>query len=536
MPDHERIRTAPKSVEISRTPREPESDPTLGIGVTTASGGPTAHRLVTIGDSLTHGFMSGAIHRTDLSWPAIVAFEMGLRADEFTFPVYEWPTGPGGLPFDLERLARGFNDRFGDRLDFWEVFSAVAWVRKYMDKIEDHWERDDGAGRPEGGPPLHNMAVYGWDLVDALVLNTAIVEDRIVPPGDDFLAQFVENHGSRAAWPVVQRAREGTDGSPRTVFEAAVEMGEQDGGIETLVVALGANNALGSVLSLEPSWTPDNYLETPLQDRLETKREYNVWQPPHFAEEWARVVAELQRVNARHVILTTIPAVTIAPIARGVAGKVRPQSRYFPHYTRPWITDNDFDPDRDPCLNELEARAIDSAIDAYNHTIIASVRTAREQNLDWYLFDMGGLLDRLAVRRYIQSPWTRPAWWTPYELPAALQQLEPLPNTRFFRADKSGRTDGGLISLDGVHPTTIGYGLVAQEIIKIMQLAGVTFQTRDGTARAGDVQVDFARLIASETLLNDPPAAISNTLGLLGWLDERLDWINRILPFMPNPL
>ena len=67
------------------------------------------HRLVTVGDSLTHGFMSAAIHRTDLSWPAITAFELGLSAEQFTFPTYEWPTGPGGLPLDLERLARSFD-------------------------------------------------------------------------------------------------------------------------------------------------------------------------------------------------------------------------------------------------------------------------------------------------------------------------------------------------------------------------------------------------------------------------------------------
>ena len=78
-------------------------------------------------------------------------------------------------------------------------------------------------------------------------------------------------------------------------------------------------------------------------------------------------------------------------------------------------------------------RAIDSAIDSYNETIIASVKAARRDGLDWYLFDMGAVLDRLATRRYIDSPWARPAWWTPYELPAALRRLDPVPTTRFFR-------------------------------------------------------------------------------------------------------
>src|SRR5436305_11288657 len=43
-------------------------------------GGECRNRLVTLGDSLTQGFKSGAIAETHLSWPMIVAYELGLRA------------------------------------------------------------------------------------------------------------------------------------------------------------------------------------------------------------------------------------------------------------------------------------------------------------------------------------------------------------------------------------------------------------------------------------------------------------------------
>ena len=538
MPEDVCDRRTPDEVVVRTSPRQPVlDDPTLGVPVPEPDGGEPAHRLVTLGDSLTHGFMSGAILRTDLSWPAIVAYELGLRENDFTFPTYEWPLGPGGLPLDLERVAREFAQRFGDRLDFWEIVSAAAWVFRHLDRIEDYWERGPGARVPDAGRPFHNMAVYGWDLLDALVLNADLVAARIEEPSDDALNQLVQSHGSRAAWPVLQRARRGgtPDGAARTVFEAARAMGD-DGGIETLVVALGANNALGSVLSLAPCWTPDDYLDAPPVERLERKAAFNVWRPSHFAAEWADVVARLRSISAEHVIVTTVPSVTIAPIARGVGGKVRPQSRYFPYYTRPWISDDDFNPQRDPHLTAEEARAIDSAIDAYNETIIESVRSARQDQHDWYVFDLAGLLDQLAARRYLHSSWTRPEWWRPYDLPVALQDLDPTPNTRFYRAGRSGRTDGGLISLDGVHPTTIAYGLVAREVMRIMTTAGVTFRDRSGVPRTGPVDVDFARLIAADTLINDPPAAVSNTLSLLGWLDDRLDWVNRMLPFLPNPL
>jgi hypothetical protein len=307
-------------------------------------------------------------------------------------------------------------------------------------------------------------------------------------------------------------------------------------GVETLVVMLGANNALGSVIHLGPKWSDDGYDAKRPADRLSAKRGYNVWRPKHFAADWQSLVERLRGIDAQHVIVATVPSVTIAPIARGVAGKVRPNSRYFPYYTRPWIDDDDFDAGRDPHLTEDEARAIDSTIDQFNETIIASVEMARRDGLDWYVFELGGLLDSLAVRRYIDSPWARPTWWEPYRLPPQIEALDPVPSTRFLRAGPDGRTDGGFFSLDGVHPTTIGYGVVAQEVIRVMQTAGVQFLDRTGQPRDGTVLVDFDRLLAADTLIKDPPAALTPTLALLGWLDERLDWTKRILPFAPNPL
>jgi hypothetical protein len=534
MADRRCERETPVEVEIHTEPRRPVTDPTLGITVPRGEERLAQHRLVTIGDSLTHGFMSAAVFRTDLSWPVLVAHELGLRPEQFRFPVYEWPTGPGGLPLDLERFARAFAKRFGPRLDFWEIASAALWAQSYLDDIEDHWERGEGSRTPPTGEPFHNMGVYGWDVLDSTLLTADVVSRRIGVPRDDVLAQLVEDANDRAAWVVLQKAR--TAHRARTVLEAAAAMSRAPAGIETLVVALGSNNALGSVLRLEPCWTPEDYLDLTPQQRLEAKKAFGVWRPSHFAAEWATLVERLRRVRAQHVVVATVPAVTIAPIARGVGRKVTPASRYFPYYTRPWIADDEFDPRRDPHLTAAEARAIDSAIDAYNATIIDSVEAARRDGLDWYLFDMAALLDRLAVRRYVESPWAQPEWWTPYELPPELQALDPVPNTRFFRSGPQGRTDGGLFSLDGVHPTTIGYGILAQEVIRVMELAGVVFAGLDGQPRDEPVGIDFGRLLQADTLVSDPPTAISPTLSLLAWLDQRLDWVRRLLPFVPSPL
>ncbi len=399
-------RAIPAEVHIRTSPREPETDPTLGIVVKPRDATPAKHRLVTIGDSLTQGFMSAAVFRTDLSWPAITAYELGLGLDEFQFPVYEWPTGPGGLPLDLERFARAFEKRYGDRLDFWEIIGAGLWTREYMDRVEDFWETGAGSGTPKSGPPFHNMAVYGWDVLDPQLTTATSVSDLLKrPPKDDLFDQLVDRHQARAAWPVVQRARRGS--RAQTVLEAAASMSKAREGIETLVVILGANNVLGSVVNLSPAWTPEDYATLPPEQRMVAKQGCNVFRPSAFAADWELLVEKLRAIKAQHVLIATVPSVTIAPIARGTYKKVTPQSRYFPHYTRPWITDDDFDPLRDPNITEDEARAIDSAVDAYNETIIASVAAARRDGLDWYLFDMGAILDRLATRRYIESPWAQ---------------------------------------------------------------------------------------------------------------------------------
>ena len=518
----------PKSVNINAEAPEPSTDPTFGIAVPRAVGGTPQHRLVTIGDSLTHGFQSAAIYNTQISWPRIVAWEMGWD-ESFRYPRYG---GPGGLPINLEYLIRQMERRFGEEISWWEFPVALFDLRELMDRIEDYWERGPGSQAVAYSAILHNLAVYGWDLRDALETTAPILMGRIQAPRDDFLSQVVENHNDRAALRVLASAQR--DKKALTVFEAAEAMGrdgttEKPGtgdGIETLVVMLGANNALGSVVQLRVTWS-----EKPACFNLEDKKDFTVWNPDHFIEELNAVVKQVQGIRARHVIFATVPHVTVAPVARGVGtGKFEPGSRYFPYYTRPWISDVAFDAADSPHITHAEARAVDSAIDQYNEAIVDAVKTNRQAGRDWYVLELAGLLDRLAQRRYISDPAARPEWWTPYPLPDVLAALQPPPTSRFFASDVKGRTEGGLFSLDGVHPTTIGYGIVAQEVIRIMELAGVRFFEGNGQkARAGPVAVNFRRLIELDTLISKPPVSLSADVRLLGWLDEHFGWLPRLL-------
>lgn len=531
MTDRLRDPKTPDEVIITTTPREPVSDPALGIDVAVHREGAPHHRLVCIGDSLTHGFQSGAVFNTELSYPAIIAHELGAF-DRFRYPTYP---GQGGLPLNIEFVLRELERHFGSELAWWELAPAAFRLRQILAGIEDWWERGPGAAPPNLRGINHNLGVYGWDLRDVLSRNADVCQAEIGAPTDALFRQIVENANERAALRVLQSAR-AEDGSALTPLGAAAALGAEgvtgpDGspsgtgdGIETLLVLLGANNALQTVTRLEVAWSEEGF------DDLERKSRFTAWRPSHFAQEFQHVVRQVERIRARHVIWGTVPHVTIAPIARGVAQKLRPRSRYFPYYTRPWISDRDFDAKRDPNITEQEARAVDCAIDQYNDAIVGSVESARRGRRDWYVLDLAGLLDRLAVRRYFEDPAARPEWWRPYELPPELAALTPPPDSRFLATNDKRRTAGGLFSLDGVHPTTVAYGIIAQEQINVMQLAGVRFNLPGGnTPRDEPVRVDFERLIRLDTLISDPPRSLNSDLQLIGWFDERADLFGRLL-------
>jgi len=179
-------------------------------------------------------------------------------------------------------------------------------------------------------------------------------------------------------------------------------------------------------------------------------------------------------------------------------------------------------PENYPHLTAEQARAVDSAIDQYNDAISGSVRNARKDGLDWRIVEIAGVLDRMAVRRYILDPDVLlPDWWTPHEMPQALRDaLGFTPDTRFLRSGPDGITEGGIFSLDGIHLTTTGHGIIAHECMEVMKQAGVRFLAADGSERA-DPQFDFARAAGCDTLLAQPPSSGLATLDLLGRLDDR---------------
>jgi hypothetical protein len=515
---------SPSELEIRWEAPEPllpdESDlgiAVAGVGAVAAGGVSPQHRLVTLGDSLTMGFKSLAITDTGLSWPAILAHTIGLSESEFTYPRFPGPVDCPGLPLNLEAIVRGIDAAgAGSPVGVRQVREAFA-VTAAVSHVKSYWEHGPGNVLPQPSASYHaNLAVYGWNVRDAYTYTigeaVAAVTSRSTAPAA--FSPIVSHDADRAMLIALQGPAVATRGAsdPTTMVDAARWLGD-NGGIDTLVVALGSNNALPSVITLRLEWSNGP-----------RSSGYTVSAPSDFDTDLGELRDRITEIDARRVIWATVPHATVAPLARGVGTKPS-GSRYFTRYTHAWITDAEFDPAVNPSLTGEQARAIDSAIDQYNYSIKRLVYAARtaDQPRDWLLLDMCGLLDRLAYRRYIESPDSRPSWWDAktYELPPALKMLTPRPDTRFFQSDASGRTQGGLVALDGMHPTTIGYGILAQEALDVMTHADATLPEQ--LAPRAPVQVDFARLVAADSLISDPPKSLTHDLGAVRFINEMID-------------
>jgi len=454
------------------------------------------HLLVTLGDSLTQGFLSGAVHRTELAYPVWVAAALGRR-EQFTVADFR---GEGGLPLNLERLLRKISAKMGKTLEWWDRVPALARAQAILDAVDGYWERGRGALPLAQPAPHHNLSVWGFELLDALTLSESACRRALPKPHADLSRQIPEMAMYRTARRVLNPSF-APESADWTALDCAGHLAEE-GGIENLVVALGTHNALGAMTSLavRPSESADLH-------RLAHERECNLWRPEHFATLFARLADEVDALGAARVFVATVPHVTIAPVTRGVSPNGGyPRDGYFEYYTRPWIWDDEFDPGAHPHLTGDAVRAVDRCVDAYNETIRREAAARR-----WHLFDVCALFDSIAFRRHRGQP---PFKW-PRALTVAVKanpRLSYLSNgngavhldTRFLRTDPERPgwlRQGGLFSLDGIHPTTIGYGLIADLLLKTMKQAG---------AAPKSAEIDWRAVLAADTLINDPPALLDD--------------------------
>jgi hypothetical protein len=518
-----RLPGTPDGFTITAEAPEPVLDPTLGVTVAPPPAGTpdAAVPLVALGDSITQGFMSLAVHDTAHSYPAFIADRLGLGAGRFRFPTYE---PHGGLPLNLEAAlaaAQAEDDHW------WEAPAALAALVAWARGVEQFWTTTQADHDPtfQPGPGLmHNLAVFGYTVLDAQRHRLSDIRLDTGPPSWNWLRPFTPHADARAALRVFHDAPD--DASLVDLVRAHAD----GGGIETLVIALGANNVLTTVIHREVVWSPDDLPSDDPSQRGESAS-WSACTPLRFQREWDLLMAALGEVDARHVLVLTVPHVTIVPLLHGFGDRLADDPRYFSWYSHVSL-EGRFDPTRDRCLSGAQAREIDCLIDSYNDHIKAAVLDRRRAGRDWRVVDVCGMLDRLAYRRYLagqpDQPDARPSWWDKvggaWPLPTELTALDPIPDTRYLQVDGTGtRRQGGLFSLDGVHPSTVGYALVSDHLLHIMRDAGVTIPPPAGGARPGDEITDFGAAIAADSLLTKPPRVIDDDRRIVGWAEQMVD-------------
>ncbi len=460
------------------------------------------HKLVVLGDSFGQGFQNGGVFRTDLNFPAMLArcFDDELEFNQASF------TAQGGIPLNLEVLARGLSDEYGDTLEWTEYIPAAAYLYSTLKRIKKYWEgRFNDPDLEELEKPYHNQSVWGFAMNDAWLVTDRKSREYVKTMPDRYsIFDVLPDHAMYTTAGIVLNPAQQEAFDNRSLIDNVKHL-QENGGIENLIVTLGHNNIIGAVTDLRFT-----YSEAEDLGEMPSERKYTVYRPEHFEQEYRAMAEKVSAIEAERIFVPTIPYVTIPPVSRGVNDdKSRPAQGYFDYYTRFWIWDSDFNLDKHPHLTKEEAIKLDQTVDEYN-TFIRKI--AGEYG--WVVVPVNKYVSGIARRRQtgkLHIPY-------PDEFSAAMQRNpftahlmedphDPVLSTEYLRVHRdTGKVyKGGIFSLDGIHPTTIGYGLMAHLYYEKMEEHGVTFQK----------PLDWDRIIASDTLVTNPPYMLNSLRDLL---------------------
>ena len=452
-------------------------------------------KLVAIGDSLTQGFQSGAILKTEWSYPSMIARALGLSVPtDFRIPSFFG----SGLPINIEELLRFMATELGDEIsiDEW-ILRFPFLLERFIDDVEDLYERGRGRKPSTFRGQFHNLAVWGFRVLDTFRINSEYC-DHVIKKSegwieDDFLG-LPNAPMYRTARMVLNPAKEKDKGTWTQIDNLQAINDEE--GVENLIIWLGANDCLGTVGSLSLKEMPSTFSsEVP-----EERGKFNLTHPDIFKKDYATLIASVKAAISAdtRVFVGTIPYVTIPPITQGI-GKLPADSKYFDYYGRFFADEHNFNPFFNSKLTGAEIEKIDATVDEFNQIIRSEVSSAGD---NFHLVDLGGILNSLAVKRnHLTNSPDEPLRSYYQSLGLSdhpLLSLDPVPNALLLKTQHSIRKSGGLFSLDSVHPSTIGYGIAAEAFLRKMQDVGV----KD----ANPLHLDWRQIIAQDSLLQSPPA------------------------------
>jgi hypothetical protein len=462
-------------------------------------------KLFTIGDSVSQGFMSGAAARTDLAYSTLIARSMKLA--DYRYPKL-W--GAGGLPLNLENVLRQLQQKYGTDISGFDWLSVIQTLGKIIDGVEDYYERGKGA---ENQPDLsgvefyHNVAIQGFDVADAWLVKPETCKTEIKNSQNekqDNTFGFPSATFYRTALKVLNPSLK-PQFDQYTQLEWLRHHATQEG-VENLLLWLGSNNALGTVLGLNINQTPGAGSRSLLSLSREQREAWNLWHPNDFAVEYAELLDRVDLIMQQNrnqnfnVFVGTVPLVTIAPLAKGFGetmkievdtdfGDRRESYIYYKYYSYFFREEEAVQKGKQAFLTLNDALHIDNCIRQYNQTIKKLV-AQKNQNYPqprYHIVDLSKALQDIAFKRN--------AGQVKYQFPDYFTFKYPPVNTKYYHADQQGRLkQGGLFSLDGVHPSAIGQGLIAYEFLKVMQKVGVVSQ----------INLDWEAIFKSDQLYSDP--------------------------------
>jgi hypothetical protein len=449
-------------------------------------------KLFTIGDSISQGFMSGAAARTDLCFSTLIAKQ--LKIEKYQFPVWALD----GMPFNIETLFRKLEKSYGSGINTLEWVLAFAnTVPHYLNEVETYYETGDGAADkkyPKREDFFHNVSVRGFNVADSWLVTPAYCLTEInKTETKNGSFSSVDKSFLRTALKVLNPQLKPEHNNKSQIewlkFHAVNE------GVENIIIWLGANNALGTILDLDINFTDGKGQETKTpSDQLE----FNLWHPADFIEDYKTLLHKIDDAienglnKNTKVFVVTVPLITIAPLIKGVGDIITVEngnlmySKYYTYF--PFEEEYAFKKGVNLGFNQV--LHIENCIRKYNEDIVDLVM---KQNLKspnrYHIVDMCTVLNQLAFKRNGSFP--------KYKFPKYFDFKYPMPNTKYYHADVNGTLkQGGIFSLDGVHPSAIAHGIIAHEVLKVMQEAGVE-NTNPET-------LDWDKIFETDTLYQNP--------------------------------
>lgn len=505
-------------------------------------------KLVAIGDSLTQGVQSGAVFKPEFSYPALIAQIMGLDAStDFCVPRF-----PGyGLPLNIEWLLDSMATDLGVSIESGEWFRKVpSSLRKHLEQIEHYYECGPGARPARSGGVYHNLAVSGFRVYDSFKVHSEYCCEQIEKK-EGWFRDDLFGLPSASMYRIARRVlnpKLNPDRKKWTQIRNLQHFTDNNDPVENLIVFLGANDCLGAVRDLKMKKMPTRNV---YEDPEKRRDKYNLTSLSVFKKDYGHMVDLISESISpmTRVFVGTIPHVTIPPITRGLGEKEC--GKYFKRYGR-FFAPDDFRPLLGGTLSGSEVQEIDERIDTFNNFIREEV----EERGNWHVVDICNLLDSLAIRRrddincqdnaaerVLKCFFTEQGVKNVEDHP--LLKLNPPPDVHLLgsrrrtdeddvnnsstRSNSDGiRTGGGFFSLDCFHPTTIGYGLIAEAFLDVMAGVGVPgICNQEGVSWR---RLDWKTLTERDTLVNDPPALWDDIIDTARAHTHLADIFCRILP------